>query len=108
MSDFRCAAEARARGDELAGTASTVRGFLLLEHAGPWGVDALRDARLPDGLGAHLRAASRRHGVRVLLARRPGRHCLNRVGGPTAPSAHHSTPRASRICSRACAASACS
>ena len=44
MSDFRCAAEARARGDELAGTASTVRGFLLLEHAGPWGVDALRDA----------------------------------------------------------------
>ena len=73
MSDFRCAAEARARGDELAGTASTVRGFLLLEHAGSWGVDALRDARLPEGLGAHLRAASRRHGVRVLLARRPGR-----------------------------------
>ena len=73
MSDFRCAAESRARGDELAGTASTVRSFLLLEHAGPWGTEALRDARLPDGLGAHLQAASRRHGVRVLLARRPGR-----------------------------------
>ncbi|GAA5106899.1 sucrase ferredoxin [Alloalcanivorax gelatiniphagus] len=73
MSDFRCAVESRARSDELAGTASTVRSFLLLEHAGAWGVDALRDARLPDGLGAHLREASRRHGVRVLLARRPGR-----------------------------------
>lgn len=69
---FRCAAASRARGDELAGTASTVRSFLLLEHAGSWGVDALRDARLPDGLGAHLATEGRRHGVRVLLVRRPG------------------------------------
>ena len=63
MSDFRCAAEARARGDELAGTASTVRGFLLLEHAGPWGVDALRDARL-------LRRLRRGRGSGGLLGRR--------------------------------------
>lgn len=73
MTDFRCAIASRARGDELAGTASTVRSFLLLEHPGPWGVDALRDARLPDGLGAHLQQQSRRHRVRVLLVRRPGR-----------------------------------
>ena len=66
MTSFRCAAASRARGDELAGTASTVRSFLLVEHPGPWGVDALRDARLPEGLGAHLREESARHRVRVL------------------------------------------
>ena len=73
MTTFRCASASRARGDELAGTASTVRSYLLLEHPGPWGVEALRDARLPDGLGAHLREQARRHRVRVLLVRRPGR-----------------------------------
>jgi hypothetical protein len=90
VTGFRCAVASRERGDELAGTASTVRSFLLLEHAGPWGVDALRDARLPDGLGEHLREASRRHRVRVLLVRRPGRRASGapvrvvaaRVAGP--------------------------
>ena len=72
MTAFRCASASRARSDELAGTASTVRSYLLLEHPGPWGVEALRDARLPDGLGAHLQEQSRRHRVRVLLVRRPG------------------------------------
>jgi len=72
MTAFRCASASRARGDELAGTASTVRSYLLLEHPGPWGVEALRDARLPDGLGARLQEQSRRHRVRVLLVRRPG------------------------------------
>ena len=70
MTAFRCATASRARGDELAGTASTVRSYLLLEHPGPWGTDALRDARLPDGLGAHLEEQARRHRVRVLLVRR--------------------------------------
>jgi hypothetical protein len=79
MTSFRCAVASRERGDELAGTASTVRSFLLLEHAGPWGADALRDARLPDGLGEHLREQARRHRVRVLLVRRPGRRA---TGGP--------------------------
>lgn len=77
MTDFRCSAASRERGDALAGTASTVRSYLLLEHAGPWGVDVLRDARLPDGLGAHLRQVAGRHRVRVLLVRRSGR----RAGG---------------------------
>lgn len=67
---FRCSAAARERGDDLAGSASTVRGFLLLEHAGPWGVDALHDARLPDGLGPELARRGRAAGVRVLLVRR--------------------------------------
>ena len=90
LTPFRCAAASRARGDDLAGTASTVRSFLLLEHAGSWGVDALRDARLPDGLGEHLAAEGRRHAVRVLLVRRPGarasrgpvRVLLARAAGP--------------------------
>jgi len=70
---FRCAAAAEAREEALAGTASTVRAFLLLEHPGPWGVDALRDSRLPDGTGSALRAAAAETGVRILLVRRPGR-----------------------------------
>ena len=73
MTAFRCAVASQARGDDLAGSASTVRTFLLVEHAGPWGADALRDARLPDGLGAHLAEQGRRHRVRVLLVRRHGR-----------------------------------
>ncbi|HEX8779985.1 MAG TPA: sucrase ferredoxin [Nocardioides sp.] len=70
---FRCATEALGRGDDLAGTASTVRSFLLLEHDGPWGVDALRDARLPAGLGHELESRAKRAGVRPLLVRHPGR-----------------------------------
>ncbi|MFC7359916.1 sucrase ferredoxin [Nocardioides astragali] len=73
MTPFRCAAASLARNDDLAGTASTVRSFLLVEHRGAWGVEALRDARLPDGLGDHLSRTGRRSGVRVLLVRRPGR-----------------------------------
>lgn len=73
MTPFRCAAASLARNDDLAGTASTVRSFLLVEHRGAWGVEALRDARLPDGLGDHLSRTGRRAGVRVLLVRRPGR-----------------------------------
>jgi hypothetical protein len=68
-----CSAASRERGEPLAGTASTVRAFLLIEEPGPWGVDALRDARLPGDLGARLRDAARRARVRVLLIRRPGR-----------------------------------
>jgi hypothetical protein len=89
---FRCAAASRERGDALAGTASTVRSFLLLEHAGPWGVDALRDARLPDGLGEHLAGEARRHRVRVLLVRRPGRRAA-REGGVRVVAARAAGPR---------------
>lgn len=77
---FRCAAGAEERGDPLAGSASTFPAFLLLEHPGPWGVDALSDARLPDGLGAHLASAARGTGVRVLLARRHGAGATRRPG----------------------------
>jgi hypothetical protein len=55
----------------MAGTASTVRSFLLVEHPGPWGVDALRDARMPDGIGPELRARADAGGTKVVLIRRP-------------------------------------
>ena len=74
MSDtaYRCSAESLVRDEPLAGTASTVRSWLLLEHAGPWGVDAFVDARLPVGFGAELLARCRAAGVRPLLIRRVG------------------------------------
>ena len=70
---FRCAGASQLRDEPLAGTASTVRAFVLLEHAGSWGVDALRDARLPHDLGPRLRRKAADAGVRALLVRRPGR-----------------------------------
>lgn len=71
--DFRCASASSHRVEPLLGTASTVRAFLLIEHRGSWGVNALHDARLPDGLGASLSTAAAQARVRPLLIRRPGR-----------------------------------
>lgn len=65
-------------GEDLAGTASTVSGYLVIEHGGPWGTKVLRDAPFsdPDGtavpLGAYLATALEPLGVTTLLARRPG------------------------------------
>jgi len=72
-SDDRCSLRSLAADESLAGTASTIRHWLLVEHPGPWGRDGLIDARLPDGLGRELRALEARTGARVLLIRRPGR-----------------------------------
>ncbi len=65
--DFRCAAAAERRLDDLAGTATQVTAFLLVEHHGPWGASAPRDSRLPDSVKAHL---STHRNIKVLLARR--------------------------------------
>ena len=70
---FRCSVASQALDEPLLGTASTIRDWLLVEHAGPWGAHALRDARLPDGLGRSLRRRERVLGIRVLLIRRIGR-----------------------------------
>ena len=70
---FRCAITSREVGEAAEGTASTVRSFLLVECPGPWGVDALRDSRLPEPVKARLRELERTAGVRPLLVRRPGR-----------------------------------
>jgi hypothetical protein len=66
---FRCAVASGLRNDDLAGTASTVRAFLLVEFSGAWGVDALRDSRLHVATKHVLRSAAS-HGVRVNLIRR--------------------------------------
>jgi hypothetical protein len=67
---FRCSAASLARDEPMLGTASTVRSFLLVENFGPWGVDALRDARMPEEVKGALRRVAARTGVRVLLIRR--------------------------------------
>lgn len=71
--EFRCRALSAQRGEAPAGTASRVTAFLLLEEPGPWGRKALRDARLPEGVGARLTARADAAGVKVLLMRAPGR-----------------------------------
>jgi hypothetical protein len=67
---FRCAAESIGRDEPLAGTASTVRAFLLVENPGPWGIEALRDSRLPEQVRRGLTRAAGAANVRVLLIRR--------------------------------------
>jgi hypothetical protein len=67
---FRCAAASRLRDEPVLGTATHVRTWLLLEHVGPWGDRALRDARLPDGLGAELQRRAAEHRAKILLIRR--------------------------------------
>jgi hypothetical protein len=88
---FRCAAASLARQDPLIGTASTVRAFLLVEHPGPWGQVALRDAALPGNLLAALRRRSASAKVRVLLVRRYGQRGQDGVR-VFAASAHPSRP----------------
>lgn len=63
----------RAAGEALFGTASRVRGWVLLEQPGPWGREALLQSRLDPDLGRALRAAAVAARVRLLLIRRPGR-----------------------------------
>jgi hypothetical protein len=55
------------------GTASRVRGWVLLEQAGPWGRDAVLQSRLDRDLAAALDRHADAAGARLLLIRRPGR-----------------------------------
>lgn len=68
-----CAAESFGRGEPLTATASRVTRWLLVEQPGPWGREALIESRLEDRIAHTLRSRARRHGVRVVLIRRPGR-----------------------------------
>jgi hypothetical protein len=76
----RCSLRSLAADEPLAGTASMIRHWLLVEHAGPWGRDGLVDARLPDGLGRDFRALEGRTGARVALIRKPDRAPHDDVG----------------------------
>ena len=85
---FRCSVLSRTNAESQIGTASTVREFLLVECSGPWGVEALRDCRLPEQVKGRLRALEQESGVRPLLVRRPAR----RVAGPTRVFAAYTGP----------------
>jgi hypothetical protein len=73
---FRCSVSAEELGEDLAGSASTVKAFLLVETPGPWGVHALQDSRLPVEVKDRLADLQAEHRIRPLLIRghgRPGR-----------------------------------
>ncbi|WP_368732093.1 sucrase ferredoxin [Nocardioides humilatus] len=69
---FSCAPASAERDEPLVGTATHVRTWLLLEHSGSWGQDALLDARLPDGLGAALKQQAKAYRAKVVLVRCSG------------------------------------
>jgi hypothetical protein len=68
-----CATLSRVLGEPLYGTASRVRGWVLLEQPGPWGAEAVTSSRLEAGLARALDRAARAAHLRLLLIRRPGR-----------------------------------
>jgi hypothetical protein len=60
-------------GEPLLGTASQVRGWVLLEQPGPWGREAVLESRLDRDLAGALDRHARAARVRLLLIRRSGR-----------------------------------
>ncbi len=68
----RCTLESAARDEPLAGSASRVRRWLVVEQPGAWGHEALSHSHLDADIGRALADRARAAGVRVLLARRPG------------------------------------
>ena len=70
---FRCANAARLRADPAAGSAPQADRWLLLEHPGPWPVEAVDGAGIDRGVLGGLQQAAGRAAARILLVRRPGR-----------------------------------
>jgi hypothetical protein len=73
VAGYRCSRASLDAGEDLAGTASTVRAFLLVEAPGAWGTDALRASLLPLEVRRWLHRVEREHRVRPLMIRRDGR-----------------------------------
>ncbi len=69
----RCADVTRRLGLAAAGTAPVTRQWLLLEHPGPWSVDALEGSGIAPALRHAVQNAARTSGTRILLIRRPDR-----------------------------------
>ncbi|HWC23533.1 MAG TPA: sucrase ferredoxin [Flexivirga sp.] len=70
---FRCAAAAFARGDRQAGTAARARGWVLIEHPGPWPFGGFAELDLAPEVQHVVRHAAQSAGMRILLVRRHGR-----------------------------------
>ncbi|MEJ2888425.1 sucrase ferredoxin [Actinomycetospora aeridis] len=68
---FRCSDAARDRDDPFVATAPPARCWLLVEHPGPWGHQALGDAGYPAGVLDAVDAFCRARGARFQLIRRP-------------------------------------
>jgi hypothetical protein len=69
-----CSARARFVAESLVATASFGRRWLLLEVAGAWGPNALRDSPLLDrALGVRIERRAAAEGTRLVAIRRPGR-----------------------------------
>jgi hypothetical protein len=86
-----CATLSRALSEPLYGTASRVRGWVLLEQPGPWGREAVTESRLDPALARALsRAAAAAH-LRLLLIRRPGRAVDRPAGRPAACFVAHTS-----------------
>ena len=69
-----CSVVSRSFGEPVFATASLVRRWLLVEQPGAWGPDApFGGSSLPAAVAAHLGAASKALGFRVLLLRRASR-----------------------------------
>lgn len=69
----RCAVAAGLRSDPLAGSAPPADRWLLVEHPGPWRVDAVAGSGIDTDVLARLTGAAARSRTRILLVRRPGR-----------------------------------
>jgi hypothetical protein len=69
----RCSFLAEAAGDPREGTAPPANRWLLIEHPGPWGRNALTQSGLRPGTVAALAGWAGAYGGRVTLIRRPGR-----------------------------------
>src|SRR3954447_19176763 len=67
-----CADLSRSRGESLAGTASRVDHWLVVEYHGMWARDPLGGSRIPESVKAHLRAQlASLPRSRLLFVRRP-------------------------------------
>lgn len=67
---FRCSQAARERDDPLFASAPPARRWLLVEHPGPWGAQALGGAGFADDVVAGIDAFCRSHEARFQLIRR--------------------------------------
>lgn len=65
-----CSSVSSGHNESLAGTASLVQRWLLVEDPGPWGYDALTQNRLPKDLLAELRTWADSVRARMILIRR--------------------------------------
>lgn len=60
----------------MAGTAAPARRWFLIEHPGPWRVDAFAGSGIRSDIQQRIADAARAGSARILLVRRPGRRVL--------------------------------